>query len=85
VRLHTIIVDAKLTGFVEDINSDYQDGMEEIQIIPDRNKTAKMGGVRIIRKGPAGMTETSVPLKKMLEAKAPARRRAKHTEKQKKI
>jgi hypothetical protein len=30
-----------------------------------------MGGVRIIRKGPTGMTETRVPLKKMLEAKAP--------------
>jgi polysaccharide export outer membrane protein len=34
------------------------------------NHTAKMSGVRIIRKGPAGMTETRVPLKKMLEAKA---------------
>jgi len=27
--------------------------------------------VRIVRKGPTGMTETVVPLKKMLEAKAP--------------
>jgi polysaccharide export outer membrane protein len=35
------------------------------------NHTAKMGGTRIIRKGPSGMTETRVPLKKMLEAKAP--------------
>jgi polysaccharide export outer membrane protein len=35
------------------------------------NHTAKMGGVCIIRKGPAGMTETKVPLKRMLEAKAP--------------
>jgi polysaccharide export outer membrane protein len=35
------------------------------------NRTAKLGAVRIIRKGPAGMTETQVPLKKMLEAKAP--------------
>jgi polysaccharide export outer membrane protein len=35
------------------------------------NHTAKMGAVRIIRKGPEGMTETRVPLKKMLEAKAP--------------
>jgi polysaccharide export outer membrane protein len=35
------------------------------------NHTAKMGSVRIIRKGPTGMTETRVPLKKMLEAKAP--------------
>ncbi|MFZ0319169.1 MAG: polysaccharide biosynthesis/export family protein [Candidatus Sulfotelmatobacter sp.] len=35
------------------------------------NHTAKLGAVRIIRKGPVGMTETRVPLKKMLEAKAP--------------
>jgi polysaccharide export outer membrane protein len=35
------------------------------------NHTAKMSGVCIIRKGPAGMTETKLPLKKMLEAKAP--------------
>ncbi len=35
------------------------------------NHTAKMGGTRIIRKGPTGMVETKVPLKKMLEAKAP--------------
>jgi polysaccharide export outer membrane protein len=35
------------------------------------NHTAKMGGTRIIRKGPNGMVETKVPLKKMLEAKAP--------------
>jgi polysaccharide biosynthesis/export protein len=35
------------------------------------NHTAKMGGTCIIRKGPTGMTETKLPLKKMLEAKAP--------------
>jgi len=35
------------------------------------NRTAKMGGVRIIRKTPSGMTETRIQLKKMLEAKAP--------------
>jgi len=35
------------------------------------NHTAKMSGVRIIRKGPEGMTETKLPLKKMLEAKSP--------------
>jgi len=35
------------------------------------NHTAKLGSVRIIRKGPSGMAETHVPLKKMLEAKAP--------------
>ncbi len=35
------------------------------------NHTAKMSKTCIIRKGPTGMTETRVPLKKMLEAKAP--------------
>ena len=45
--------------------------LQAIALAGGTNKTAKMGGVRIIRKGPAGMTETEVPLKKMLEAKAP--------------
>jgi len=35
------------------------------------NRTAKLSGVKIIRKGPAGMSETPVQLKKMLQAKAP--------------
>ncbi|MGO8795525.1 MAG: polysaccharide biosynthesis/export family protein [Candidatus Sulfotelmatobacter sp.] len=35
------------------------------------NHTAKMSGTCIIRKGPNGMTSTKIPLKKMLEAKAP--------------
>ena len=35
------------------------------------NHTAKMGGTAIIRRGPNGMTQTKIPLKKMLEAKAP--------------
>ncbi|MFY9743816.1 MAG: polysaccharide biosynthesis/export family protein [Candidatus Sulfotelmatobacter sp.] len=45
--------------------------LQAIALAGGTNHTAKMGGVRIIRKGPAGMTETKVPLKKMLEAKAP--------------
>ena len=45
--------------------------LQAIALAGGTNKTAKMGGVRIIRKGPTGMTETQVPLKKMLEAKAP--------------
>ncbi len=45
--------------------------LQAIALAGGTNKTAKMGGVRIIRKGPTGMTETHVPLKKMLEAKAP--------------
>ena len=45
--------------------------LQAIALAGGANHTAKMSGARIIRKGPAGMTETKVPLKKMLEAKAP--------------
>jgi polysaccharide biosynthesis/export protein len=45
--------------------------LQAIALAGGTNRTAKMGGVRIIRKGSTGMTETAVPLKKMLEAKAP--------------
>jgi polysaccharide export outer membrane protein len=45
--------------------------LQAVALAGGTNKTAKMSGVRIIRKGPTGMTETQVPLKKMLEAKAP--------------
>jgi polysaccharide biosynthesis/export protein len=34
------------------------------------NRTAKLGSVRILRKGPSGLTETSVNLKHILQAKA---------------
>jgi polysaccharide export outer membrane protein len=45
--------------------------LQALALTGGTNKTAKMSGVCIIRKGPAGMTETKVPLKKMLAAKAP--------------
>jgi polysaccharide biosynthesis/export protein len=45
--------------------------LQALALAGGTNHTAKMGAVRIIRKGAAGMTETKVPLKKMLEAKAP--------------
>ncbi len=45
--------------------------LQALALAGGTNRTAKLGGVRIIRKGPAGMSETRVPLKKMLEAKAP--------------
>lgn len=45
--------------------------LQAIALAGGTNHTAKMSATRIIRKGPAGMTETKVPLKKMLEAKAP--------------
>lgn len=44
--------------------------LQAIALAGGTNHTAKMNAVRIIRKGPEGMTETRVPLKKMLEAKA---------------
>ena len=45
--------------------------MQALALAGGTNHTAKLGGIRIIRKSPAGMTETRIPLKKMLEAKAP--------------
>lgn len=45
--------------------------LQALALAGGTNHTAKMSGVRIIRKGPSGMTETRLPLKKMLEAKAP--------------
>ncbi len=45
--------------------------LQALALAGGTNRTAKMGGTRIIRKGPTGMTETRVPLKKMLEAKVP--------------
>ena len=45
--------------------------LQALALAGGTNHTAKMSGTRIIRKGPAGMTETRLPLKKMLEAKAP--------------
>jgi polysaccharide biosynthesis/export protein len=44
--------------------------LQALALAGGTNHTAKMGGVRIIRKTPTGMTTTRIPLKKMLEAKA---------------
>jgi polysaccharide export outer membrane protein len=45
--------------------------MQAIALAGGTNHTAKLGGVRIIRKTPTGNTEMLVHLKQMLEAKAP--------------
>jgi len=46
--------------------------LQALALAGGTNHTAKMGGVRLIRKTPSGgMTETRVALKKMLEAKTP--------------
>ena len=45
--------------------------LQALALAGGTNHTAKMGGARIIRKTPSGMTELRIQLKKMLEAKAP--------------
>src|SRR5438874_9783767 len=45
--------------------------LKAIALAGGTNRTAKLGGAKIIRKGPTGMTETSVQLKRILQAKAP--------------
>jgi polysaccharide biosynthesis/export protein len=45
--------------------------LQALALAGGTNKTAKLGAARIIRKGPTGMLETKVEIKKMLEAKAP--------------
>jgi polysaccharide biosynthesis/export protein len=45
--------------------------LQAIALAGGTNHTAKLSAVRIVRKTPAGLTETRVELKKMLEAKAP--------------
>ncbi len=44
--------------------------LQVIALAGGTNSTAKLGGARIIRKGPSGLTEVPVPLKKLLQAKA---------------
>lgn len=45
--------------------------LQAIALAGGTTRTANLGGARIIRKGPEGMTETRVPLKKILHAQAP--------------
>jgi polysaccharide biosynthesis/export protein len=45
--------------------------LQALALAGGTNHTAKMSGARIIRKTPAGMMETPLQLKKMLEAKTP--------------
>jgi polysaccharide biosynthesis/export protein len=45
--------------------------LQALALAGGTNKTAKLGAARIIHKGPNGMTETKVGIKKMLEAKSP--------------
>ena len=45
--------------------------LQALALAGGTNHTAKLSGARIIRKGPNGMFETKVEIKKMLEAKTP--------------
>ncbi len=45
--------------------------LQAIALAGGTTRTANLGGARIIRKGPDGMSETSIELKKILKAKAP--------------
>jgi polysaccharide biosynthesis/export protein len=45
--------------------------LQAIALAGGTTRNAKLGAARIIRKGPNGMSETPVELKKILEAKAP--------------
>ena len=57
------------SGFLMD--SEHLTVLQAIALAGGTTHTANLGGARIIRKGPAGMTETPVQLKKILRAKSP--------------
>ncbi len=44
--------------------------LQALALAGGTNHTAKLSGVRLLRKGPNGITETRIEIKKMLEAKA---------------
>jgi polysaccharide export outer membrane protein len=45
--------------------------LQALALAGGTNRTAKLGAARIVHKGPTGMTETKLQIKKMLEAKSP--------------
>jgi polysaccharide biosynthesis/export protein len=57
------------SGFL--MNSGRLTVLQAIALAGGTTRTANLGGARIIRKSPDGITETSVELKKILSAKAP--------------
>ncbi len=57
------------SGFLMD--SDNLTVLKAIALAGGTTSTAKLNGVRILRKGPNGMMETPIELKKMLQAKVP--------------
>jgi polysaccharide export outer membrane protein len=57
------------SGFMMD--SGHLTVLQAIALAGGTTRVAKLSGTRILRKGPAGISETPVELKKILEAKAP--------------
>jgi len=57
------------SGFLMD--SDNLTVLKAIALAGGTTRLAKMNGVTILRKGPNGMTETPIELKKILQAKVP--------------
>lgn len=57
------------SGFI--IDSDNVSVLKAVALAGGPNRTAALGKVTLIRKTPQGFHQTSVPLKKILEAKAP--------------
>jgi polysaccharide export outer membrane protein len=60
---------ARPSGFLMDTEN--LTVLKVIALAGGTNRTAKLNSAKIIRKGPGGMTETPLELKKMLAAKAP--------------
>ena len=56
------------SGFL--MQSGHLSVLQAIALAGGANSTAKLGAARIIRKTPSGLTETPVPMKKLLQAKA---------------
>jgi len=56
------------SGFL--MQSGHLSVLQAIALAGGTNSTAKLSGARIVHKGPTGLSETPVPLKKLLQAKA---------------
>jgi len=56
------------SGFL--MQSGHLSVLQAIALAGGANSTAKLSGARIVHKGPSGLSETPVPLKKLLQAKA---------------
>jgi polysaccharide export outer membrane protein len=58
-------------GFVMENNSEHLTVLQAIALAQGTNRTAALKDAKIIRKGPSGMSETSIDLTQIMKAKAP--------------